>query len=111
MKNPCVQVKVLTSMPLQEGDEVLIGISENALLRGSLLAYMLPVVAMMLGALLGDTLFFSGGEEITILLGIFGLVVGFVGLRLVTFLIQADARFQPVVLRRLSPVKFSQEEE
>jgi len=94
------RLRVLTRLPLQAGDQVIIGIEENALIRGSLAVYMVPLMMLLLGASMGAST--ASGEGMTILLGLLGLGGGFAWLRSFTCKIQADTWFQPLVLRRLN---------
>ena len=47
-------VRVLADMPLRVGDQVVIGIAEQALVRGSLAVYAVPLLLLLLGAVIGD---------------------------------------------------------
>jgi len=95
------RVRALSTLPLQPGDAVIVGLAEGALLRGSLLVYLLPIVLLLAGALLGQTAFAGAGEEPVILSGAVGLGLGFLAARGVSRRLRSDARFQPVVMRRL----------
>lgn len=90
------------------GDEVIIGIDEQALVRGSLAVYTLPLLALfafgVLGQLLGTQLLFGSPELLTIGFSVFGLVLGFVWVRKFTARIASDERYQPVLLRHVMPV-------
>ncbi|MDX1655042.1 MAG: SoxR reducing system RseC family protein [Candidatus Competibacteraceae bacterium] len=105
------RVRVLSDLPLKPGDRVLIGLQEGALVRGSLVVYLLPLAALLLGAILGRAL---GGEGLSIAGGLLGLALGFGRLQGFGRAIGGDPRFQPVVLRRfegqpLSPSPYSAE--
>jgi sigma-E factor negative regulatory protein RseC len=93
------QVRVLATMPLRAGDEVMIGIEENALVKGSLAVYLVPLLLMVGGALAGEII--TQTEGLTILFSMLGLLGGLAWLRTFTRSIRTDTRFQPVVLRRL----------
>ena len=99
-------VRVLSSMPLQAGDEVVIGIRERALVKGSLAVYAVPVLLLLLGALLGELgaqrFLWQSAEAGSLVLGISGFAAGLLWLRRFTRKIRSDADFQPVVLRKLS---------
>ena len=95
------RVRAISALPLQPGDAVIVGLAEGALLRGSLLVYLLPIVLLLAGALLGQTAFAGAGEEPVILSGAVGLGLGFLAARVVSRRLRSDARFQPVVMRRL----------
>lgn len=94
----CTRLRVLTEFPVRAGDEVIIGIAENALLKGSLAVYGVPLAGLLLGAVLGQ-LAVGGGEVGAVLLGSGGLAGGFAWLCSFTRKIRTDSRFQPVVLR------------
>lgn len=91
------RLRIATDLPWQVGDQVIIGLEQQALLRGALTVYMLPLAMMLLGALLGKWLAF--GEGIIILLGLAGLLSGFAGVR---SWMQAPLHLQPLVLRASS---------
>jgi len=89
---------------LHPGDAVIVGLAEGALLRGSLLVYLLPIVLLLAGALLGQAAFAGAGEEPVILSGAVGLGLGFLAARVVSRRLRSDTRFQPMVMRRLDAV-------
>lgn len=99
-------VRALSSMPLKIGDEVIIGIRERALVKGSLAVYAVPVLLLLLGALLGELgaqrFLWQSAEAGSLVLGISGFAAGLLWLRRFTRRIRSDADFQPVVLRKLS---------
>ena len=67
-------------------------------MKGSLYAYILPLLTLLAGALLFETLFAS--EGLTVLGGLAGLLLGFVFLQRLSLRVAGDARFQAVVLRQ-----------
>jgi sigma-E factor negative regulatory protein RseC len=97
-----VRTRAISALPLRPGDEVIVGLAEGVLLRGALLAYLLPLALMLAGALLGEAAFAGAGEEPVIVLGALGLGLGFLAVRAASRRWRDDARFQPVVLRRAS---------
>lgn len=62
-----------SSEPLLPGDEIQLGIAPRALLGSAMLAYVLPVLLMLLGAGLGQHL---AGEVLSVLLAALGLASG-----------------------------------
>lgn len=50
------QLKVDNTLDVRIGDEVVIGLQENSLVKGSLLIYALPILLMLGAGLLGDYL-------------------------------------------------------
>lgn len=49
--------KVPNSVSASVGDEVVVGLAETALLKGSVLVYLMPLLAMIVFAVLADSLF------------------------------------------------------
>lgn len=90
------------------GDEVIIGIEEQALVRGSLALYTVPLLALfvfgLLGQVLATQLLMQNQDILPIVFGIFGLAVGFMWVRRFTRAIADDKRYQPVLLRRVAPL-------
>jgi sigma-E factor negative regulatory protein RseC len=99
-------LRVLATMPLEVGDQVVIGIAEQALVRGSLAVYAVPLLLLLLGAVLGEVGAGNGlwdnADVGSLALGLGGLAAGLLWLRRFTRRIQADHNYQPVVLRRLA---------
>ncbi|MCP5197618.1 MAG: SoxR reducing system RseC family protein [Gammaproteobacteria bacterium] len=96
------RARAISSLPLQAGDDVIVGLADGVLLRGALLAYLLPLALMLAGAMLGGSVFAGAGEEPVILLSILGLGLGFLVVRVLSRRWRDDVQFQPVVLRRAS---------
>lgn len=103
------RVKVLNPQErsVSVGDEVVIGIDEQALVRGSLAIYMAPLLALFVFGILGQTLaiqFVVINPDIVVIgFSIFGLFMGFVWVRSFSKAINADERYQAVLLRRVAP--------
>lgn len=101
--------RVLVSNPhdtvVQVGDEVLIGIDESALVRGSLALYFVPLLSFFLFGLLGQVLsrqwLLGEGEGLSILFSLVGLFAGFAWAR---HYARGDRRYQPVLLANTTPV-------
>jgi sigma-E factor negative regulatory protein RseC len=99
-------MRVLSSMDLQPGDRVVLGIREQALVRGSVAVYAVPIVVMLLGALGGELgaqqNLWNSGETASMILGLGGLLAGLYWLARFTRNIRDDRDYQPVVLRKLT---------
>lgn len=97
-------VRVLSDLPLVVGDQVVIGIREQALVRGSLAVYAVPLLLLLAGAIIGELGagqgLWASAEAASLLLGVAGLVAGLLWLRYFSRRIHHDAYYQPVVLRR-----------
>lgn len=98
-------IRVLTGLDLQPGDRVVVGIREQALVRGSVAVYAVPITLMLLGAIGGELgaqqNLWSSGEPASIVLGLAGLGAGLYWLSRFTRQIRNDHEYQPVVLRKL----------
>jgi sigma-E factor negative regulatory protein RseC len=104
------RVRILnpSSTALSLGDEVVIGIEEQAMVRGSFSLYTMPLLTFFLfaglGQVLSQQLLLAHDEAMTIGFGVLGLVVGFAWVKRFSRAISDDARYQPVFLRRVFPV-------
>jgi sigma-E factor negative regulatory protein RseC len=92
-------VRALTDLNLAVGDNVVIGLREDALVRGSLLAYGLPLLGLFAGALAAEYL--AVGEPLTILAGFTGFFAAGLWVRWHSQRHLRDPALQPVVLRAL----------
>ncbi len=95
-----VRVRAISELSLQPGDAVIVGLADGVLLRGALLAYLLPLALLLAGALLGQAVFAGAGEEPVVVSGVLGLGLGFLAVRVLSRRFRDDVRYQPVVLRR-----------
>lgn len=77
-------------------DKVTIGIPEMAVVKASLLVYLLPLVMFVLCIAMAH--FAIGEELVSIAAGMIGLVAGGLVVRLYTFLERNNADFQPQII-------------
>ena len=98
-------VRVLSDQPLSVGDQVVIGIREQALVRGSLAVYAVPVLLLLVGGIVGklgaQSFLWDNAELASVILGVSGLIAGLFWLRQFTRRIEYDDNYQPLVLRKL----------
>lgn len=94
------RLQVKTDKELQVGDQVVLGLDEGAFIRGSALVYLLPLLALIIGALTGDALFGHDSLMSFVLAGA-GLLACFAYVRWYSWRHRQDAQYQPVVLRKL----------
>lgn len=87
------------------GDRVEIGISEDALVSATLLAYMMPLVLMLLFALLGSNI--GDSDAYAIVGAVIGLAFGAFLARWYSFSKRADSRYHAVVLGPSPPLECS----
>jgi len=97
-----VQLRVANPIGAGVGETVVIGISANGLLQGSLAVYAMPLAGLFAGALAGQQV---AGESAAIAGALAGLATGLVWLLRYSRRNVSDTRFQPVVLRRKLPVQ------
>jgi len=97
------RLQVENACQASAGDQVIVGIPEHALLKGSFLIYMLPVLVLILGAMLGAWLFQLYGwwsrDALSIIFGLTGLFSSFLLLRAYISGRTAGKDWQPVMLR------------
>lgn len=97
------RVRAINGIDATVGDDVVIGLHDEALVRGSLAVYTVPLIAMLLMALLGERLGSvwqaGSGEGMSVLFGLTGLVLAFLWVRRFSRRIAHDSRYQPVILR------------
>jgi len=96
-------LRAVSDIGVKVGDEVVIGVEERALVRGSMLVYAMPLIAMIVCALLGDTLAKHVMSIDADLMSVFGALVGLLFsvavIRWFSNKVSHNADFQPVVLR------------
>ena len=98
------RVRTINRLGAKSGDLVVIGIQEQALVRGSFAVYAIPILLLLAGGLIGDWLGKgSGSEGLSILLGLAGLGVGFVWLSYFSKRVKTSASYQPEILRYHAP--------
>ena len=94
-----VRLLALNRAGAEVGDRVVVGVDESALLRAALAAYLVPILALLAGAMLGR--FLTGGAESGSLLGgSVGLLLAFAWLRRYSGRLGGNPAAEPVVLRR-----------
>lgn len=99
-------VRAIRRIDAAVGDEVVLGLEDSALLRGSFMVYGAPLLAMFVFAVIGDAisteLQWLAADLVAVIFGLSGLFAGLVWVRRYGNRINNDVRFQPVLLRRLA---------
>jgi len=97
-----VRVRAVDRVGVAVGDEVVLGLDDAALLRGSMAVYLMPLLSLIAGAVIAEAVGpqWGLGEGFTMFGGVTGLLAGFLWLRLFSRRIGADSRYQATVLRR-----------
>lgn len=102
------EMSAINHIGAQAGDTVIIALRGDALLIGSLVVYLLPLLLLFVMALLGDLL----GQQLratdpqswSMAFAALGLALGFGWVRIFGKRIRHDPRYQPVVTRRVTTV-------
>lgn len=101
--DPSEKMRVANPFHAKPGDHVIVGLPSDGLLKSSLLAYLFPLLSLIVFSLLGSEVFLflgSNAELGAILMGVAGL---FVGLRFADTLVQCSdlkEKLHPVILRK-----------
>lgn len=96
------QLRVANTLGAKIGDEVLVGVAENALVQVSLLMYLLPLLMLLLGAILAEVVSARLGLEAelaTLLGGASGFTLAVVLVRQLMQRGRFATHVQPVMLR------------
>ena len=96
-------VELLARNPIgaQVGDEVVVGLSEQGLLRTAAAAYLVPILGLIVGAVLGERFGGAASEVASVLGALGGLALAFWWLRGYSVAVAQRPERQPVILRRL----------
>lgn len=101
---PVVNGHDTESITVNVGDEVVIGVEENAIVKNSLAVYAVPIVAIIIFAAIGETFFndaVSTSKDLASISGaLIGLAFSVIGLRWYNRFASSKATNHPVLLRR-----------
>ena len=98
-----IRMAVLSSIEVQPGDRVVVGIGEGAFIKGLLRVYLAPLAGLLAGAILGKIIgasFSIATDAAAMAGGLLGLIGTLTFLRFAPVL--PHNKLQPVVLRKLS---------
>jgi len=97
------RLKVINTKSVKTGDKVVIGIPEQALVKGSFLIYMLPILALIVGAIAGslvnDWMNWGIKEGLSIITGFVSFLLCFKWLAQSRLKYTHQADYQPIILR------------
>jgi sigma-E factor negative regulatory protein RseC len=97
------QLRVNNPIGAEPGDQVVLGIEESALIKGSLAVYLVPLLALLGGGLFGELMtpqLGLSGEGATILSALIALGLSLLWLRRFNRHVANDEQFNAVLLRR-----------
>ena len=97
---------VTGSMPVNVGDQVVIGVDEDSLVKGSITVYAMPIIMMIVFAIAGETIashMLSMNSDVMSIAGaLIGLLVSIAALRWHSGRIGDNVLYKPVLLRHAS---------
>lgn len=101
-KSPDVEMSIANpqALSVEIGQQVLVGLHEQAFFRAALILYLTPLAAMLFSVLL--MAMFTSIEGWLILASLIGLGLGFVLGRIFSRYFLSDMTYQPVLLKVLS---------
>jgi sigma-E factor negative regulatory protein RseC len=103
--NRRTRVRALNPKGLGVGEQVVIGIQEDAFLRGSLAIYLVPLAGLMFGGGFGEfmagRLMLARPDLLVLICAIGGLLAGLGWVKMFSRRVRDDSRYQPVILRRV----------
>ncbi len=95
------QVRVSRSLGVEVGDQVVIGIEEEALVKASFLAYLLPLLALILAAAMADKAL-GLSDPMVALAGLIGLLSGVLLVKTLSLRLSCNPAYHPQLLRKLN---------
>ena len=93
------QFLVEKTLDVRVGDRVIVAIDEDALVQGSLLIYLLPIIFMILSGMLAELVFVT--ELITILSTLAGFILALFAVRFLLTGNHFKNKIQPHLIRRV----------
>ncbi|KAA6185757.1 SoxR reducing system RseC family protein [Thiohalocapsa marina] len=102
-----LRLTLINSIGARPGERVVVGMPEQVLLRAALSAYLVPLLALLAGGIVGGELTAWAGlpavEAASIGGALAGLVLAMRWLRRYSIGLAVDARWRAVLLRRVDP--------
>lgn len=102
--NKLTKIKAINNINAQVGDEVVIGLNEQSLLKGAFVVYMLPLILLFLfsfiGQLVSDNLLIQNNEFLIILFAVTGFYLGMRKVKSFSTSIAKNEKYQPVILKK-----------
>lgn len=98
------RLRVTSRITVSIGDHVIIAIKEHAIVRGTIIIYMLPLLMMIMsgigGRAVGVRLSLSDPDVLSIIFALCGFALGFLIARHVTGMVVNDPNYRPMVLSK-----------
>jgi len=104
MGNKLSKMKAINKVDAQTGDEVVVGLNEQMLLKGAFMTYLMPLLFLFLFAFIGQVLTtnlqLQKNEIVVVLFSIIGFYFGLRQLKKFSISISEDENYQPVILEK-----------
>jgi sigma-E factor negative regulatory protein RseC len=101
-----LHLRVVNVLDARIGEQVVIGVPETALLQAAVSAYLVPMVGLILGAILGQEIAMlfaaSALEPLSVIGGLVGFGIALLWLRGYSTRLSTNPRYRAVLLRRES---------
>lgn len=102
LSGPKITARVLNRAKAANGDLVVVSLESKIVFKGAAVAYLIPIVGLMVGAFFGSAIHAKWGITETtasLLMGILGLAGGFGASTFISRRITAKKKFTPVISR------------
>ena len=99
-----IALRLQTNIPLQAGDEVLIGIKENTFLGLTCLVYLLPLCGLLLFSVLGgyiEQYWQLNNEGPTVVMAVLGFAVSYYGIKKYIRSYLNPEKINPIILKKI----------
>ena len=104
--NKTARIKIENAIGANIGDRVLIGLNESALMLGSFLVYLLPLLFVLIfaifGELMANQLLIEAKEMVVIMSAVIGFLISIFFVRKLVKRSKGSNRFQPVLIKKLN---------
>ena len=100
-----MEIAVDNSLGASPGDRVMVRVSDSAFLKATFLVYMVPVIGLFIGALIGQSLGTRWGYDpdgFSALFGISSLIVTFAVVRVFANRLGQQEKYQPKIIKIVS---------
>lgn len=102
--NKLSKMRAINNINAQVGDEVIVGLNENSLLKGAFMTYILPLMYLFLfaiiGQFIGESFLSSNNELFVIFFSVLGFLFGMSQLKRFSKNISDNESYQPIILKK-----------
>jgi len=97
-----MEVEAINTVNAKVGDRIVLNIKTTSLLKATFLLYVFPILAMIAGALVGQTVAGMRGSDPSGLSALFGFLffgLAFVAIRIIGKFLSKDASYKPEIIK------------